>query len=556
MQNGGNQMHLHAVAQALLILSAVAAIGLSLGQVKIAGIRLGVGGALFAGLAFGHFGLGMDPTILGFAREFGLVLFVYAIGVTVGPGFFQAFKKDGLALNLMAVSIVVLGTLVAVGVHLLGGIELPAALGILSGAVTNTPSLAAGQQVLSELQVPNGGVVLGQAYAVAYPFGIVGIILTMLVVRLVFRQNIDDSAKRFDAERAANFTAVETVNLVVRNPAVIGCRLRDLEELKEMGVVLSRVLHDGSQHVIHADDALAEGDVVLAVGPRNKLDRLKRLVGPLADVDLKSMRSAEVTWERMVVTHSGVLGKSLGSLNLRAVHNVVISRVNRAGYELVPDASLKLQFGDMLTVVGDPHFFPAVAKLVGNRSKALQETQMVPIFIGIALGMLLGSLPIAIPGLPAPVQLGLAGGPLVVAILLSRLGHAGPVVWFMPPAANHLMRDLGIALFLAAVGVKSGHGFVDTLVHGDGLKWMAFGVVVTLVPLLVVGVVGTLLTRVNYLSLCGVLSGSMTDPPALAFAQGMSSSEAPILAYASVYPLVMVLRVIAPQVVALLLWGM
>jgi Predicted permease len=549
-------MHLHAVAQALLILSAVAAIGLSLGQVKIAGIRLGVGGALFAGLAFGHFGLGMDPVILGFAREFGLVLFVYAIGVTVGPGFFQAFKKDGLALNLMAVSIVVLGTLTAVGVHLLGGIDLPAALGILSGAVTNTPSLAAGQQVLSELQGPDGGVVLGQAYAVAYPFGIVGIILTMLFVRLVFRHNVEESARRFEAERAASFTAVETVNVVVRNPAVIGYRLRDLEELKEMGVVLSRVLHDGSQHVIRAEDSLAEGDVVLAVGPRNKLERLKRLIGPVADIDLKSMQSADVTWERMVVTHSAVLGKSLGSLNLRAVHNVVISRVNRAGYELVPDAGLKLQFGDMLTAVGDPADFPAVARLVGNRSKALQETQMVPIFIGIALGMLLGSLPIAIPGLPAPVQLGLAGGPLVVAILLSRLGHAGPAVWFMPPAANHLMRDLGIALFLAAVGVKSGDGFVDTLVHGDGLRWMAFGVVVTLVPLVVVAVAGSLLTRINYLSLCGVLSGSMTDPPALAFAQGMSSSEAPILAYASVYPLVMVLRVIAPQVVALLLWGM
>ncbi|MBC7950237.1 MAG: putative transporter [Rhodospirillaceae bacterium] len=546
---------MHGVAQALLVLSAVAALGLTLGQIKIAGVRLGVGGALFAGLAFGHFGIGMDATMLSFAREFGLVLFVYAIGVAVGPGFFQAFKKDGLALNLMAVAIVALGTLTAVLVHLLGGIELPAALGILSGAVTNTPSLAAGQQVLATLGVPNGGTVLGQAYAVAYPFGIVGILLSMLFLRFVFGLNTKVAAKEFEDARIANYTAVETVNVEVRNPAVVGCQLRDLDELREMGVVLSRVLHDGSQHVVSAEDVLAEGDVVLAVGPRNKLDQLKRLIGPVAQVDLKAMQSADVTWERMVVTHSGVLGKSLGELNLRACYNVVISRLNRGGLELVPGAHLKLQFGDMLTVVGDPASFPEVAALVGNRSKALQETQMVPIFIGIALGMLLGSLPIAIPGLPAPVQLGLAGGPLIVAILLSRLGHIGPVVWFMPPAVNHMMRDLGIALFLAAVGVKSGQGFVDTLVHGDGLKWVAFGAVVTLVPLMIVSVVGYWLTRTNYLSLCGVLAGSMTDPPALAFAQGMSPSEAPILAYATVYPLVMVLRVIAPQVVALLLWG-
>ena len=548
-------MHMHGVAEALLVLSAVAALGLALGQLKLGGVRLGVGGALFAGLAFGHFGIGMDATMLGFAREFGLVLFVYAIGVSVGPGFFQSFRKDGLVLNAMAVAIVVLGTLTVVAIHLLGGVELPAILGILSGAVTNTPSLAAGQQVLSNLGVANAGAVLGQAYAVAYPFGIVGILLTMVLVRTAFGIRIKTAAQEFEAARAAGYTPVETVNLVVRNPAVVGCALRDLDELKEMGVVLSRMMHDGTQSVVSAEDVLAEGDVVLAVGPRSNLERLKRLIGPIADVDLKAMATKDVTWERMVVTRSDVLGKSLGELNLRAHYNVVISRVSRSGHDLVPGAHLKLQFGDMLTVVGDPHNFGRVAQVVGNRSKALQETQMIPIFIGIALGMVLGSLPIMVPGLPAPIQLGLAGGPLVVAIVLSRLGHLGKLVWFMPPPANHMMRDFGIALFLAAVGIKSGQGFVDTLVHGDGLKWVACGVLVTLVPLLVVGIGGYLLTRTNYLSLCGVLSGSMTDPPALAFAQGLSSSEAPILAYASVYPLVMVLRVIAPQVVALLLWG-
>lgn len=546
-------MELHGPAQALLVLSLAAAFGLALGQVKLGGVKLGVGGVLFAGLALGHFGLTLDPTMLAFAREFGLVLFVYAIGVTVGPGFFQAFQKDGMALNLMAASVVVLGSLLAVAVHLWGGVELPAALGLLSGAVTNTPSLAAGQEVLAQLGVT--GAVQGQAYAVAYPFGIVGILASMLILRLVFRQNPARAAADFDRARAAGQEHLETVNVEIRNPAVFGARLRDLDELKEMGVVLSRVLHDGSQHVVHADDVLAEGDVVLAVGPASRLPRLNRLLGPVAAIDLKAMDSADVIWERQVVTRSEVLGKTLGQLNLRGTHGVVVSRVNRGGHELVPDSGLKLQFGDMLTLVGAPESMPLVAGIVGNRSKALLETQMTSIFIGIALGMLLGSLPILLPGLPSSIKLGLAGGPLVVAILLSRLGHVGRVVWFMPPAANHLMRDLGIALFLAAVGVKSGHGFVDTLVHGPGLSWMAWGVLITLAPLVLVALVGTLLTRVNYLTMCGLLAGSMTDPPALAFAQGLAPSEAPILSYATVYPLVMVLRVVAPQVIALALWA-
>lgn len=549
-------MEFHGVAQALLVLSVTAALGLILGQIKVLGVRLGVGGVLFAGIGMGHFGIHMDADMLQFAREFGLVLFVYSIGVAVGPGFFQAFRKDGLAMNAMAVSIVLLGTLTAVAIHLFAGIELPAVLGMLSGAVTNTPSLAAGQQVLGQLGVPNSSTITGQAYAVAYPFGIIGILLSMLALRVVFKLNPVSAAKEFDAAREKNFAALETVNVEIRNPAVVGCHLRDLEELKDMGVVLSRVLHDGSQHVISAEDVLAEGDVVLAVGPKRNLDRLGRLLGPVAKVDLKALSSENVVWERMVVTRHEVLGKPMHELDLRGSHGVVISRVNRGGHELVPDAHLKLQFGDMVTVVGDPDSMPLVAAIVGNRSKALQETQMVPIFIGIALGMVVGSVPLMLPGLPSAVKLGLAGGPLLVALVLSRMGHFGPLVWFMTPAANHVLRDLGITLFLAAVGVKSGAGFIDTLVHGQGLSWMGWGAVVTVLPLVTVGFIGYWLTKINYLSLCGILAGSMTDPPALAFAQQMHPSEAPILAYAAVYPVVMVLRIIAPQLVALLLWGL
>jgi putative transport protein len=549
-------MELHGVAQALLVLAATAAAGLVLGEARLAGVKLGVGGALFAGLALGHFGIGVDATMLQFVREFGLVLFVYTVGVSAGPGFFQSFRRDGLAMNGLAAAVVLLGTGLAVLVHVFAGVELPAVLGILAGATTNTPSLAAGQQVLRELGAGEAAAAIpGTAYAVAYPFGILGILLAMLVVRGVFRVSVRAEAKDYEATRGGNFCAIETVNVEVRNPAVIGCRLRDLDELKHMGVVLSRVLHDGSQHVVHADDVLAEGDVVLAVGPARKLAQLQRLVGPLAAVDLKAMKSSDVVYERMVVTNSAVLGKTLGELDLRGRHQVVVSRVDRAGHQLVAEAHLGLQFGDLLTVVGEPEQLVHAAKLIGNRSKALQETQMVPVFIGIALGVLLGSIPIAVPGLPAAVKLGLAGGPLIAAILLSRLGHAGPLVWFMPPAANHVMKDFGIALFLAAVGLKAGGTFVHTLVNGQGLAWMGWGALVTLLPLLVVGVVGRHWLKLNYLSLCGLLAGSMTDPPALAFAQGLSSSSAAVLAYSSVYPLVMVLRVVAPQVVALLLWG-
>lgn len=547
-------MEMHGVAQAILVLCGVSALGLMLGQVRIAGVKLGVGGALFAGIAIGHLGIDADPAMLQFAREFGLVLFVYAVGVSIGPGFFEAFRRNGVVLNVMAVSVVLMGTLTAMAVHVFAGVELPAVLGLLSGAVTNTPSLAASQQILSQMEVP-GSAITGQAYAVTYPFGIIGILLAMLIVRAVFRLDPLKAAKQFEADRGGDFCAIETLNVEIRNPAVVGCRLRDLDELRDMGIVLSRVLHDGGQRVVQADDVLAEGDVVLAVGTAKKLERLHRLLGPVAGVDLKSMPAGDVTWERMVVTRTDILGRTLGELNLRADHGVVVSRVNRMGQQLIPDSRLSLQFGDILTVVGNPNSMPLVAGIVGNRSIALQETQMAPIFIGITLGMVAGSLPLALPGLPSAVKLGLAGGPLLVAILLSRLGHVGRLVWFMPPAANHALRDLGIALFLAAVGVRAGAGFLDTLIHGGGLAWMGWGAVVTLVPLLVVGLVGWWLTKINYLTLCGVLAGSMTDPPALAFAQGMSLSEAPILAYAAVYPVVMVLRVVAPQIVALMLWA-
>lgn len=548
-------MGLHGAAQALFVVSLIAALGLAVGQIKIAGVRLGVGGVLFSGLAVGHFGVTIDPTIAQFLREFGLVLFVYAIGVAVGPGFLEAFKRDGFTMNIMAVAVVLLGTLIAAALHAASGVELPAILGILAGATTNTPALAAAQQILHDLGVAGAASVSGMAYAVSYPFGIVGILLVMLLVRIVFRLDPAAAAEDFERTRAATLGRLDRINIEVRNPSVVGCRLAELRELEDMRIVISRVQSGEKQRVVGVNDVLALGDVVHAVGAKDRFDRLIRLIGPVATVDLKSVSVRDVKWDRMVVTRSAVLGRSLAELDLHNAYGVVVTRVNRGEHELSPGGSLELQFGDILTVVGDPQALPMVADLVGNSSKALQETQMVPIFIGIALGMIVGSLPVAIPGLSAPIRLGLAGGPMIAAIALSRLGHAGPLVWFMPPAANHLMRDFGIALFLAIVGLTSGLGFADTLLSGAGVVWMAFGVLVTLVPLMIVGLVGWRITRMNYLSLCGVLAGSMTDPPALAFAQGMSPSDAPMLSYASVYPLAMACRVVSPQIVALLLWA-
>ncbi|WP_454020134.1 putative transporter [Azospirillum sp. Marseille-Q6669] len=546
------------IARIMLMLSVVAASGLALGQIKVRGVGLGIGGVLFAGIAAGHvakaLGLTFDHHVLHFMREFGLILFVYTIGVQVGPGFFAALKKSGLTLNLLAASLVGLGVLVAVAIHEIGGVPLPAVLGIFSGAVTNTPSLGAAQEMLrevgasaAEINTPSLG------YAVAYPFGIVGILITMGMIRVVFRIDPAAEAETFERKRRAQVETLETLDVAVRNRSAMGLPLRDMELFGDQGVMISRLLREGRLQVPHPDTCLRAGDVVHLVGPRVKLEATKRLLGEAAEVTLTT-KGTDMRWDRLVVTNEHVLGKAIGQLDLADAYDVVVSRVNRAGVELVPSPALHLQFGDILTAIGKPSDLQRVAALMGNSARRLQQVEFVPVFIGILLGVLLGSIPFYIPGMPAPLKLGLAGGPLVAAILLARIGHIGPLVWFMPPAANMALREIGIVLFLAVVGLMSGDRFVETLVHGDGLLWIGCGVLVTLIPLLVVGFIARAFARQNYLTICGLLSGSMTDPPALAFANAMSASEAPALAYATVYPMVMFLRILAPQLIVLFLW--
>ena len=545
------------VAQVMLMLCLVAVLGLGLGDLRFGGISIGIGGVLFAGIAVGHgaklAGITLDAGMLDFVREFGLILFVYSIGIQVGPGFFSALKRSGLALNLLAVGMVVMSVMIAVAIHLGAGLPLPVVLGLFSGAVTNTPSLGAAQQVLKEvgagselLSLPSLG------YAMAYPFGIAGILLTMLGLRAMFSLDPVAAASAFDERRRGEVAAVETMNLMLRNADLAGRTIGDLGELADAGVIVSRMMRQGKLRVPHNGTRLEAGDILHLVGCRQGLERMQTVLGPQTDEKLTT-KGTDLAWARVVVTSASTLGRSIAGLNIEDTHDVRISRVVRSGVELVANPALRLEFGDIVNVIGKPERIREAAGLLGNSERRLQQVHLVPMFLGIALGMLLGSIPLVVPGMPAPLKLGLAGGPLIAAIVLARIGHVGPLVWFMPPVANTALRELGIVLFLAVVGFRSGDRFVDTLVNGDGLSWMACGALITIIPLTTAALIGHLFMRMNYLSLCGLLAGGMTDPPALAFASALTPSEAPALAYATVYPLVMCLRIIAPQVMVLLL---
>lgn len=541
------------VARTVILLGVAGAAGLALGKVRIAGVSLGVGGVLFAGLLLGHLKLTLDHHVLEFVREFGLILFVYTLGLQIGPGFFGSLRSRGLVLNLLACAIVLLGALIAAGWIGMGWVSAPAGVGLLSGATTNTPSLAAAQQALHQVGAGNAAIELqGMAYAVAYPFGIIGTILTMLLVRAVFRVDVPAEVAAAEAARTASAPKPAARNFEVRNPNLEGLPLNRVPGLAKSGVVISRFSRDGRVEVAKPGTILRLGDILHAVGSDERLEELRVVVGAETGVDLKAI-PGPVTNRRLIVTKSDVLGEPLAELDILSEHAVVVTRVTRNGLEFTPTPNFRLQFGDILMVVGESHSVDAVAAAVGNSPKALESPQPIPFFIGIALGVLVGSIPLALPGLPAAVKLGLAGGPLVVAILLSRLANTGPLVWFMPPTANLMLREIGITLFLAAVGIKSGERFIEVLLGGDGLRWLAFGAVITAVPLVVVGLLARGWRRLNFAEICGLLAGSMTDPPALAFSQQATGSDAPAVAYATVYPLVMLLRVFSAQLVVFLL---
>ncbi len=549
------------IALTVSVLALVAVVGLWIGNVKIRGVGFGIGGVLFGGIIVGHFvdqaGITLSSPMLHFIQEFGLILFVYTIGIQVGPGFFASLRVSGLKLNLFAILIVVLGGLVTAILHKLFNIPLPVVLGIFSGAVTNTPALGAGQQILRDLGLPFDVVdQMGMSYAMAYPFGICGILLTMWLVRLFFRINVEKEAQQFDESSGNGHAHLHTINVRVENPNLNNMAIQDVPMLNSDKIICSRLKRDELLMVPAPGTLIQHGDLLHLVGRPEDLHNAQLVIGKEVATSL-STRGTDLKVERVGVTNEKVLGKKIRDLHFKQRYDVVISRLNRAGVELVASSHASLQFGDILNLVGRPQAIDAVANELGNAQQKLQQVQMLPVFIGIGLGVLLGSIPLFIPGFPAALKLGLAGGPLIMALILGRIGSIGKLYWFMPPSANLALRELGIVLFLAVVGLKSGGDFVDTLLHGEGLSWIAYGIFITAIPLLTVGILARMLAKMNYLTLCGMLAGSMTDPPALAFANNLhATSGAAALSYATVYPLVMFLRIITPQLLAVLFWGL
>ena len=543
------------IAHAIGVLAFVCVLGMALGSVKFRGIGLGTAGVLFAGILVGHFGEAVDHHTLDFVKEFGLILFVFTIGLQLGPGFFAALRQQGVKMNVLAAAIVILGAVSAPLIGWLAGFDAAAVLGIFSGASTNTPSLGAGTQTLGTLPgiAPDRLTLPALAYAVTYPTAIVGIIGTLLLLKQIFRIDPAREAADFAAKNRRQVEPLERRTLVVTNPNLEGIRLDAIPGRLEAGVTISRVRHGEETHaatdatVIHRDDRLA------VVGTRAGLDQFERVIGRRSDEDLVLAESA-LTFRRVVVTDRDVLGKTVGELNLDDRFGVAVTRVTRADLEMSAVPGLRLQFGDQMQIVGAPDDLDKAAAAVGNSLKELNETHFIPFFIGITLGVALGTLPIAFPGLPQPIKLGLAGGPLIVALILGRVGRIGRQVWHMPVNTNLAFREFGIALFFAAVGLGAGAKFFATVFSATGLQWLLAGACVTVLPLMLVGIFARAVLKMNFMDLSGLLAGSMTDPPALAFASNIAGSDAPTVAYATVYPLTTLLRILSAQVLAIVLF--
>ncbi|MFZ5450915.1 MAG: putative transporter [Thermodesulfobacteriota bacterium] len=542
------------IAHGVIILSLVAALGLALGSVRVRGFSLGIAGTLFAGLIFAHFGYNLDPSFRSFIQEFGLILFVYTIGLQVGPGFLDSLRRQGFALNLLAAGNVLLGVAVTVALCLLLGVDLGIGAGIFAGATTNTPALGAAQEALQTLPKITAERAANSAlgYAVAYPFGVLGIILAMVLVKSWFHIEVPSELKSFFAYQQAEREPFTRMTVRVTNPNLAGVPLSGIPHLEDSGVAVSRLKGAGETEVKLAlkDTLLHPGDLLLAVGRKSDLRRFQMTVGEESPEDL-TLASGPLTSRQVLVTRPEVVGKPLGELRECYPFELKATRLTRADLDMSISPTLRLRFGDVLLLVGTEENLDRAAEVLGNSIKEMNLVRLVPMFLGIALGVVVGCYPFTVGNMPAPLRLGLAGGPLLIAIILSRIGCIGPLLWYMPANANLLLRELGIVLFLSCVGLKSGTHFVTTLLQGQGLLWMAMGVVITLAPIIIVSLIARIVMKMNFVSLCGLLAGSQTDPPALAFAHGVCHSEAPSIAYASVYPLTMVLRIAAAQLLVL-----
>ena len=540
-------------AEPILVISLTAILGLLLGSIRIKGMKLGVAGMLFSGLLLGHFGFSLDPHLMAFLKEFGLVLFVFTVGLQLGPGFFSSMKNDGLKLNALAVLVVLIGALIAFGGGHFLKWDVGVMAGIFSGGTTNTPSLGAAQQAMATVA---GGTshanLAAMSYAVAYPLGVLGIIVSMVIIRLIFRVDPKQELSLLQQKMAEGASEVQRATFVIENAKLAGEAIKDIPGLGDEGIVVSRIRRksETQTQVATRDTVVQPGDMVLAVGSPEQLHRVELGVGRRVDEDLRKAPGT-LTAKRVIVTHAEIVGKTIAATQITQRFGVTVSRISRQDMILTAMPNMRLQFGDMLNLVGEEASIEQAAKVMGNSVRQLNETSFASIFVGITLGIFLGLYPWTLPGLPVPLRLGLAGGPLIVAILMGRLGKIGPLVIHMPINANTAFRELGIIFFLACVGLGAGAKFVETAFSATGLQWMALGAAVTVVPLLVVGVIARKWLKLNYLTIVGVLAGSMTDPPALAFANKLANSDYPALAYANVYPLTMLLRILVAQTAVL-----
>ncbi|HIX86170.1 MAG TPA: putative transporter [Candidatus Parabacteroides intestinigallinarum] len=543
------------IGHSILLLSIVIAAGIQLGKVKVFGISLGITFVLFVGIFLGQLGFTMNHDVLNFFKEFGLILFVYSVGMQVGPGFFSSFKQGGITLNMLACGIIFLGVAIALILHYVTGVPIPTMVGILSGAVTNTPGLGAAQQAYSDMYgVADNTIALG--YAVAYPLGVIGIILSIIFVRYVFRVNFDKENEELNREDAAHENEAKPISLIVKNPAVFEKTVGDLSALMgHLDFVISRVWRFENKQIEIASSAtvLHENDKIFVITTERDAEAVKTFFGVEIDMERKQWIRMESQFvnRRILITKPELNGKKLGQLKLRKLYGINITRINRAGMDLVATPNLTLQVGDRVNVVGTETGIANVEKVLGNSMKRLNEPNLIAIFVGIGLGIILGSIPITFPGIPQPIKLGLAGGPLIVAILVSRFGYHYKLVTYTTQSANFMLREIGITLFLACVGLSAGEGFIDTIVNNGGLAWVGYGFIITTVPLLIVGCVARYFYKVNYFTLMGLIAGSTTDPPALAYSNATAGNDAPAVGYATVYPLSMFLRVLTAQLMIL-----
>ncbi|MCH5237689.1 MAG: putative transporter [Muribaculaceae bacterium] len=546
------------LASTVLLYSFVIFSGILLGKIKILGVSLGVTFVLFVGILLGHFGYEVENNTLHFLREFGLILFIFSIGMQVGPGFFSSFKEGGIRMNLLAMLGIGLNVAIMLTIYFLQGGEngvssITDMVGVMCGAITNTPSLGAAQQTVLQVNSEAYGISqeMSMGYAAAYPLGVVGIILTMIVLKIVFKIDIEKEIKEIEDEKADTLMAPAMLTFKVTNELVSGLSMLKLHTLISGDYTCSRILKPNGEIVIPTSNDIIElGDKVLIVCAKTDEEKFARFLGQRIDMDWPSDKGPVVS-RRILVTQTSFNGVKLGSLHLHAAYQLNVTRINRAGVDLLASPGLRLQIGDRVTVVGNIDHINRLAGRMGNSMKRLNEPNLITMFIGIFLGIILGSLPVQFPGMSVPMKLGLAGGPLIVAILIGAYGHKFHLVTYTNSAANLLLREIGICLFLASVGIAAGKDFAETVFNLRGAQWVGYGFLITVLPLLVIGFIARAKYKMNYLSIIGMMSGSYTDPPALAYGNKVANNDAPAVAYSTVYPLTMFARVIVAQIIVL-----